>query len=457
MRLRPRLFLWTALLVLALTGVQWWLHLRQLTTLERELGVVATSVGEGLLKRGAWLLGRADVNREVDVHREVVTVRGTTDQTKQGHVQFVTVRPSGVPTPATGSEGTHDLVWVQRFTVRVEGQHERRMLVVRDTTGDETAVPIPVTPAADAVRASMHQALLADGLVLLAGLLGAAVLAHRVARPLQRLAAGAEALAEGDLGTRVPAVSGGEVGELERAFNHMSERLAELEEEREQWRRREHLAQLGDVARGLAHTLRNPLNTLGLAVEELLEDEGDRARLADAARAQITRVDRWLRSFMAVAAGQDAEPEEVDLGEVVQAAVLESVQQGARIECDDAGEAMPVRAVPVALRAALASLLDNAVAASPEGEAVTVRVAREGGVAVVTIADRGPGLSEEVRRRLFAPHTTTKTDGAGMGLFLARQLITSVHRGELELVARAGGGTAAVVRLPLTDREAADV
>jgi signal transduction histidine kinase len=289
-------------------------------------------------------------------------------------------------------------------------------------------------------------------MLLVVGLVGSAVLSRRLTRPLRELADGAEALGHGDLGVQVPVSAVGEVGDLQRSFNRMSERLAELEAERDQWQRREHLAQLGDLSRGLAHTLRNPLHTLGLAVEELAEGEGDRTDLVATSRTQIRRIDRWLRSFLALGAGESAAPEVVDLDELVRGVVLESVQQGSVVEVESDGGVFRAQVVPGAVRAALANLVENATEVSPAGEAVVVGLERAGDEAVIRVVDRGPGLPEEVKQRLFAPHVTTKVGGSGMGLFLARQLIEGMHGGRLEIADGDGGGTVAAVRLPLADR-----
>ena len=229
--------------------------------------------------------------------------------------------------------------------------------------------------------------------------------------------------------------------------------MAELETERDEWRKREHLAQLGDLSRGLAHTLRNPLHTLGLAVEELAEAEGDRQDLVATSRTQIRRIDRWLRSFLALGAEESAETEDVDLAELARSVALETAQQGkeVRVECLD--EQLHVRVVPGAIRAALANLVENAAEVSVEEQPVLVRVSHEEDRAVIEVVDRGPGLPEEVRQRLFSPHVTTKVGGSGMGLFLARQLVVGMHGGTLEIEDGEGGGTIASVILPLTGIE----
>jgi signal transduction histidine kinase len=325
-----------------------------------------------------------------------------------------------------------------------------RFLVIRDEAG-ERRIPIPVSPTQKIVRSTLQTSLVMSGGLLLAGLAGSGLLASRLTRPLRQLAESSEAVGRGELGVQVDESAAGEVGDLQRSFNHMSARLEELEAEREEWLRREHLAQLGDLSRGLAHTVRNPLNTLGLAVEELAGDDDDERRLVSTARQQIRRIDRWMRSFLALGAADAAAADTVDLGELAEEVVLEAIQDGASIEYGRPVVDLRVKVVPAAVRSALANLLENAAEASPEGETVEVRLFRDGADAVVTVADRGPGLPEAVRRRLYSPHVTTKIEGSGMGLFLARQLVVGMHGGRLAITDRDGGGALAEVRIPVEE------
>jgi signal transduction histidine kinase len=345
-------------------------------------------------------------------------------------------------------------VRIKQLTIAVEGAEGggEKFLVVREHDRHLRRIPIPVSPTVHRVQAAMQRSAAVGGMLLVVGLVASAVLSRRLTRPLRELVEGAEALGHGDLGVQVPVSAVGEVGDLQRSFNRMSERLAELEAERDQWQRREHLAQLGDLSRGLAHTLRNPLHTLGLAVEELAEGEGDRTDLVATSRTQIRRIDRWLRSFLALGVGESVAPEVVDLDELVRGVALESVQQGAIVEVESDGGGLRVQVVPGAVRAALANLVENATEVSPAGEAVLVGIERDGDEAVIRVVDRGPGLPEEVKQRLFAPHVTTKVDGSGMGLFLAQQLIEGMHGGRLEIADGHDGGTVAAIRLPLADR-----
>jgi len=492
MRIQTRLFLGTALLVLALTAAQWWLHLRQLRAVEAELGAVAASVGKDILQFGPEVLmprlnhathgmvwvdgGEIDgaqtqhiVRR--DVHVAVIPEGSDSELAQRITERVIRTLPEGegetcadeirlraerieVKTDETFEiiDETSGVEWENRFIIQVvvDDEAAERHLVIQNEDGDLQKIPIPVEPAVQTFRSTMQRGAAVSGVLLVLGLIGAGVLANRVTRPLRGLADGAEAVGRGELGIQLPVTGAGEVGELQRSFNTMSARLAELESERDRWREREHLAQLGDLSRGLAHTVRNPLNTLGLAVEELASDAGDRDDLVVTARSQIRRIDQWLRSFLALGAEDAAEPALEDLADITRAVVLEAVQQGRAVEIEHADDPVPVTVVGTAVRAALVNLLENASDVTPEGEKVSVEIRSCGEHGVVRITDRGPGLPDDVRKRLYEPHVTTKVGGSGMGLFLARQLVVGMHGGELGVEDHPDGGTIAIVKLPIS-------
>lgn len=503
MRIQTRLFLGTALLVLALMATQWWLHLRQLRAMEAELGAVAASVGKDILAFGPNTFvpelnrqahGMVWVDDDDRDEMEVEEIDGVHYERRIRHDVHVAVIPEGSEAELTSrvtkhliraspdstavvdedgyriranrvkveTDGNVDLVEEilgddseTRFVLQVVSDEESaaRSLVIMGDAGQLQRIPIPVEPAVQTFRSTMQSGAAVGGALLIVGLIGAGVLANRVTRPLRGLADGAEAVGRGELGIQIPVTAAGEVGELQRSFNTMSARLAELESERDRWREREHLAQLGDLSRGLAHTVRNPLNTLGLAVEELAAGPEDRGDLVVTARSQIRRIDQWLRSFLALGAEDAAEPTSEDVADLTRAVVFEAVQEGRPVLIGHADDDVPVTVVATAVRAALANLLENASDVTPEGEPVEVEVRREADLAVVSIRDRGPGLPDDVRRRLFEPHVTTKVGGSGMGLFLARQLVVGMHGGVLDVEDHPDGGTIAVVKLPLASME----
>ena len=492
MRLQTRFFLGTSALVLAVMAAQWWLHMRQLGALPGVVGAVATSVGRDLLgpEPRVIMLPRGEIDVEHEVVRDSlrvaedhsVVMTGAENRSKPAtSASAARPAPPNQPAPAqpaaeAAPPAPPTFAWVlasgddtggepsaapdapdvpartrvvQRFNFHVaeDGSGMQRVLVVTADPGFVRRVPIPLAPTVRLAQANLREGMLFSLGVLAVGLVASGVMARRVAAPLGRLAAEAEVLGQGALGVQVPEDAGGEVGELQRAFNRMSLRLAQLEQERVAWREREHLVQLGDLARGLAHTVRNPLNTLGLAVEELAGGNPGDGQLVATARTQIRRIDRWLRSFLAVGAGEAGDVEAVDLAELAHSVVLEAVQGGAEVELV-AEEPVVADVVPAAVRAALANLVENAVQASPSGKPVAIAVRRVGSKAEIEVRDCGRGLPAEIRERLYSPHVSTRPEGSGMGLYLARALVVGMHGGELEIDDVEGGGTRALLRLP---------
>ncbi|MCP3963148.1 MAG: HAMP domain-containing histidine kinase [bacterium] len=289
------------------------------------------------------------------------------------------------------------------------------------------------------------------------GLVLAGAVAHRVTAPLRRLSDAAVQIGDGALGTRVADPGAGEVGQAIEAFNRMSSRLEELDARARSLEANKHLGEIGEIARGLAHTLRNPLNALSLSVDELAapsaEPSTDKTSpgLAESARRQIRRIDQSIRSFLALASQSGGVLTDVAVGELIEDVALEALQDGrgkARLDLELAEDLPRLCAVEPELRAVLQALVVNAVEASPEGGRVTIRAEAAGDHRLaIEIDDEGPGLAPEVRERLFTPHLSTKANGSGMGLFLAHRITTNRYGGALDLLDREEGGTRVVLEL----------
>ncbi len=316
----------------------------------------------------------------------------------------------------------------------------------------KTSIPIPDSGLGMAVGRFRDRLLLGSLGILGLGLAVAAVVAHRVTAPLRGLAEAARTVGEGALGTQVPRPAAGEVGEAILAFNRMSSRLKELETNALALRERQHLGELGEVARGLAHALRNPLHAIGLSIEELGTRAGGDAsaeELVESARRQIRNIDHSIRSFLALSSGAAGAEEELDGGGLVRDVVLTALHDArgrVRLDLKEAEGPTPVLAVAAELKAAVQALVVNAIESSPDGATVVVSVgAADAGGLRVEVEDDGPGLPAAVRSRLFTPHLTTKPNGSGMGLFLAHRIVTTRYGGSLELFDREPRGTRAVL------------
>jgi signal transduction histidine kinase len=341
-----------------------------------------------------------------------------------------------------------------KFEVRREDDNTPPMLWVHGLGAAATRIPIPAQQADAAIAGFRQQLWWGLALLLLAGTAGAALLARRIVGPLQALAAASERIGHGALNQRVAPSGPPEVRRSIEAFNRMAADLAALQAEAAARRDDRELAELGEIGRGLAHSLRNPLHALGLSLDALATRGGDDDRsiaLAQGGREQLARIDQALRGFLALSASSGAAEETVDLDELLDDVVLEASQRAqGRVHFERARAGLTLTAVAAELRIVLHALVINAVEASPEGGQIRIVVERDAeqpeGLQV-TVEDEGSGVPPALRARLFQPHVSSKPAGAGMGLYLAERLVRLRYRGRLALHDRAPRGTRAALRL----------
>ena len=262
-------------------------------------------------------------------------------------------------------------------------------------------------------------------LLALAVGVGAWPLVTRLTRRLERLQSRVEALGRGDLSARAPVEGRDEVADLARSFNRAAERIQGLVE-----------AQRRQLAFA-SHELRSPLARLRVALEML---RGDDAVRAGAAR-DVAELDALISELLeasrleAVGAGERAEP--LDLLGLL-------AEEAARTDAVVSGEPVELRGDARLLRRLVRNLLDNARRHAADSE-VTARVERTPRGARLLVADRGPGVPESERERIFEPFyrppgAPETGSGFGLGLALVRQ-IARAHGGDVACRPRAGGGT----------------
>jgi signal transduction histidine kinase len=314
--------------------------------------------------------------------------------------------------------------------------------------GFSRAIPLPRSGVDQALQRYTRQ--LGGGLLVLLGigLLLSFWLAQRIARPLRDLADAAQAVGDGRLGVQAPAGGPPEVRQTVEAFNAMSARLKTLDAEATALRANRELAELGEIGRGLAHSLRNPLHALGLSLESLANQTSGSTRaaeLAQSGREQLHRVDQALRGFLALSTGTGASAAPTALREVIDDVLLEASQRAqGRVKFLREGETPSVLAVPAELRVMLHALVINAFEASPDGATVRVTVGTMSDDAVcVDVVDQGEGSPEAIRVRLFQPHVSGKPHGAGMGLYLAERIARLRYAGSIALQPAQPRGTCA--------------
>jgi signal transduction histidine kinase len=454
MTLRRRLFLLVAAVVCLLVVGETLLVRRLAAELDREVATVVVRVGEELLSGFDLRLPNAGGDGETAASRRLWVARSEIVLRRPGEAS---PGAPAQPPPAGAARGP-----IVRFTT--ENEVHQRLLLEPGERNDvlflrgpalERRLRIPSAPVAGAVE-RFESRLVAGTLALLAAaLVAVGLVVHRATRPLGELVRAAHRVGAGELGVEVPVRRADEVGTAVTAFNAMSARLVALDRENRRLADAEHLAELGEVARGLAHTLRNPLNALGLAVERLAEAPDDAAagELAERCRRQIRRIDTGLRSLLALASTPTAGAEPVDLAMLAREVALEALQDaGGRVRVEvDAPAPLVLPAVAAELKAIVQALVVNACEASPDGGKVVVRLRAAAGASAprarLEVEDEGPGIAPELAARLFAPHVTSKPQGSGMGLYLAERLAATRYGGAVALAPRTPRGTCATLTL----------
>jgi signal transduction histidine kinase len=202
----------------------------------------------------------------------------------------------------------------------------------------------------------------------------------------------------------------------------------------------------------VAHELKNPL----AAIKGLLQlerarvvDERSRRRFEVMAK-EVSRMEAILHDYLSFARPFEAlQPTDVDLKSIVEnvVAVLEGRATSAKVGLRVEAQTVTVRIDPVRMKEALLNLASNAVEATGAGGTVTLRVAVDAGVVSVSVADTGVGMSEPVLARLGTPFFTTRDDGTGLGVALARSIVAQ-HGGELSFESIPARGTTARIALP---------
>jgi signal transduction histidine kinase len=282
-----------------------------------------------------------------------------------------------------------------------------------------------------------------------------------IERPLEELKRIIGRVREGDLTGRVEfAMRKDDVGQLGRQFNEMIQQLAENRAEIErlhgfEMARAEHLATIGELAAGLAHEIRNPLAGIAGVVEvmgrELPAQSSIRAVLPEV-QGEIKHIQTILNDLLAYARPRPPAFHPADLNTTIEQAVFLARQQvrtkPIEIVFEPAKNFPVVVHDPVQIHQLVLNLLINGIQAiSGEGK-IEVTLRKEGDRAVVCVADTGRGISHESLSKIFKPFYTTRNEGTGLGLPLAKSIVES-HGGRIEVSSEPGHGSQFNVWLPL--------
>lgn len=304
-------------------------------------------------------------------------------------------------------------------------------------------------------------ALTVSGLGILLAIAASLWITGRVTRPIEELASASRHVASGDLTVKVsPHHASGEVAELAEAFNRMT---SQLREQRERLLQSERVAAWRELARRLAHELKNPLFPLQLTVENLVKARAMAPGEFDeifhesttTLMAEIQNLKTIIQRFSDFSKMPQPQLQAVRINDLVErVAVLHEpalkdrphpVEMRLHLDAN-----LPVIAVdPDLLHRALSNLVLNALDAMPDGGSITINTSVRDDNVRIAVADTGTGLTPEECERLFTPYYTTKQHGTGLGLAIVQSVIAD-HGGTIGVESEPGRGTTFIIDLPRT-------
>ncbi len=330
-------------------------------------------------------------------------------------------------------------------------------------------ISVPTLPEQEEIeeeRARTVAYLFGALLLLVMVVLGtASLLANALTRPIARLRDGIDSVARGTFNRIRQIDTRDEISELVDSFNTMQDQLGES---RRRLARQERQLAWREMARQVAHEIKNPLTPMKLSVqhlrrsfeernqeEEEAEFEGLFERITGTLTEQIDALARIANEFSTFARLPQRVEESIDVNSVVEEAVaLMQAEAEFDIDLQLAEEPLIVQADREEARRIFINLIKNALQSIPEDRdgrvAITTRRDESATVPVVhaTVSDNGAGIPEDVRSKIFVPNFSTKTSGAGLGLAIARKSVEDLQ-GKIGFDTSVGHGTTFWVRIPL--------
>jgi two-component system, NtrC family, nitrogen regulation sensor histidine kinase NtrY len=284
-------------------------------------------------------------------------------------------------------------------------------------------------------------------------LIGGGLLALRFAQPLRQLTLAAKEVSDGNLEVRVKTRSRDEIGILARSFNEM---VLKLQKSREELSKHERESAWKEMAKQIAHEIRNPLTPIKLSIQHVRQAFKDKApdreeilqRVTQTVIDQIEVLSRIASEFSSFAKMPESKFERLNIEDLLKETInLFREVQGITFVHTSSSSTVIIVADHDQLCGVIINIIRNAIQAIQVSGTITAGVYLEKHLCVIKISDTGPGIPEEIRTRIFEPNFSTKTEGMGLGLAIARRVIED-HGGTISCSSEQGRGTTFEIRLP---------
>ena len=307
-------------------------------------------------------------------------------------------------------------------------------------------------------RVAAVSAVFAVGIVLLL------LLAHNFTQPIGELSRAAERVAGGRLDAEISTARTDDLGALVTTWNAMIARLREQRELESRLAAAERRASLGHLASGIAHEIRNPLNTIALAVDYLRRrflpaetaDRREFEQTAESLKDEIARLNFLITIVLNYGKPIRLNPESIGALELARSVVRELTPEaaGRNVELSVEGEEVEIFADRVLLKSAFLNVVLNAIQMMSSGGRLRVTLASEGETLHVRFDDTGPGIEPNHLPKVFEPYFSTRDAGVGLGLAMTRDIVAD-HGGRITAENLPQGGCRFEISLPIVERAAA--
>jgi signal transduction histidine kinase len=340
-------------------------------------------------------------------------------------------------------------------TKRQQGYHVVIPVVAKGEHQGYIHLVLSTEDIVNVLESHTREWVVATVVILGLGIVAAIWLSAHYTRPMRELAASAKSVAAGDLDVSLDVTERDEVGEVKESFNQMIQKLSELRDLEGRLREAEHLSTVGELARTVAHEIRNPLNFISLSVDHLMDrtTADDVQELLRNIKHEIRRLESLVRNFLT-----HGKPLRVTRCPVRAVALVEQtlalvnaraerfgvdIVRAYRLDPDTV-----ISADPELLKSCLFNAFQNAFQAMPDGGTLTITLEKEADCVVVTITDTGEGLEEEFVDKVFEAFFTTRERGLGLGLAMTKRVIEG-HGGTVGFTSIPGTGSTVTYRLPV--------
>lgn len=423
----------------------------------------------------------ADLLKAIQIAVEEVTGRGFTDEVRlQGYLR--TLREKGVTEISIISNDDEIVASTNPSRIGEEVSSAKKERIIRAELGEPVSkegkiynVLLPVVAGNEhygyihlkinmedfsgIIERNALNRIVAISLVLGLGILLAVFLSSIYTRPIHTVVNAARNVAAGDLSTELNTDRKDEIGELTQAVNYMTRKLREERALEEKLREAEHLSGISQLAKGMAHEIRNPLNFISLSIDHIRKkfspkNDPEKEHFESLIRSiknEIQRLNNLVGNFLDYGRPIRMSRQNTNLHVLIQDVIslVSAKAEKESIKILYHNEGIPTLSLdPELIKTCIFNIILNAFQAMPSGGEIIIRLTALNNKATVTIRDTGVGVSRENLAKLFDPFFSTKTTGLGLGLAMTNRIIEE-HGGKVDFQSTEGKGSTVTLSLPV--------